>query len=347
MGKTSQLCLVLGRLSILHFMRSEHQRALELAEETVTLAQSVGDPLHVALGHRHMGLVLFCLGEYKRAQDHLGELISFYNPEEHHQLLVNLRGSDAGPGAMAYDACCLWCLGYPEQALSRSREALALARDLGHPFSLADVIWYAGCLFNEMRRDAQALKDYAEESDRLAHEKVPSWRGAGILGRGTALVMLGQVQEGLAEMQEGMAAYQSRGTTFYLPGRLLFLAEAQAKSGEPEEGLRTLAEALSVVEETGERLWEAELHRLKGELLLSLGSDAEAEASFLQAVEVACRQGTRSWELRATTSLARLWHRQGKTEEARQQLGELYAWFTEGFDSPDLEEARALLEELS
>jgi predicted ATPase len=346
MGETSQLCLVLGRLSILHYMRAEHQRARELAEEALSLAQRAKDPLHVALGHRHLGCILFRLGEYTTARAHLEQMISFYEPQQHHRSLVFLRGSDAGTSALAYDACCLWCLGYPDQALKQSQEALALARELGHPFSLADVLCFAGCMFNEMRRDAQALKDNAEELMRLANEKVPGWSEAGTLFRGEALAMLGQVQEGMAQIREVIAPYQSRGGWCYLPGKLRSLAEAQAKAAHPEEGLTTLAEALALVEQTDQRHWEAELYRLKGELLLAQGDEAEAEASFHKAVEVARRQQAKSWELRATVSLCRLWQEQGRMDEARQMLAEIYGWFTEGFDMPDLKEAKALLKEL-
>ena len=133
----------------------------------------------------------------------------------------------------------------------------------------------------------------------------------------------------------------------YLPGSLCTLAEAQAKAGQPEEGLDTLDEALALVEQTDERHWEAELHRVQGELLLMQGDDAEAEASLHKAIEVARGQSAKSWELRATTSLARLWQEQGRIDEARQMLAEIYGWFTEGFDTPDLQEAKALLDELS
>jgi len=346
-GKTSQLCQVLGKLAIFHYVRAEHQRARELGEEALSLAQHAKDPLHVALGHWYLGFVLFCLGEYTTARAHLEQMISFYEPQQHHRSLVFLRGSDAGLSALAYDACCLWCLGYPDQALSRSREALALARELGHPMSLAEVLYFAGCLFNKMRRDAQALEGSSEELMPLSNEKVPAWSGGGTTRRGEALAMLGQVQEGIAQMREGMAALQSVGVRGYLPGILCSLAEAQAKAGQPEEGLTTLAEALALVEETNEHYWEAELYRLKGELLLMQGDDAEAEASFYKAVEVARRQSAKSWELRATVSLCRLWRKQGRVDEARQMLAEIYNWFTEGFDTPDLQEARALLEELS
>jgi predicted ATPase len=168
----------------------------------------------------------------------------------------------------------------------------------------------------------------------------------GITYRGEAAAMLGQIQEGIAQMREGMMAGQTIGVRMYLPGSLCTLAEAQAKAGQPEEGLDTLDEALALVEQTDERHWEAELHRVQGELLLMQGDDAEAEASLHRAIEVARGQSAKSWELRATTDLARLWQEQGKCQEARQVLAEIYGWFTEGFDTPDLKEAEALLEEL-
>jgi predicted ATPase len=346
-GGTSQLCQVLGELSIHHFVRAEHQRARGIAGEALRLAQQAEDPLLVALGHWYLGVVLFCLGEYAGVRAHLQQTISFYDPQQHHRLFVLLRGSDIGLSALAYDACCLWCLGYPDEALRESHEALALARELGHPFSLADVLCYAGCMFNEMRRDAQALKDHAEELMRLANEKVPGWSGPGTCFWGEALALLGQVQEGMAQMREGIAALQSRGGWCHLPGRLRALAEAQAKAGHAEEALTTFGEALAFVEDTDEGLWEAELHRLKGELLLTQGDDAEAEASFQKAIEVARRQQAKSWELRATVSLCRLWQQQGKREEAQQRLAEVYDWFTEGFDTADLIEAKMLLDALA
>jgi predicted ATPase len=347
LGETSQLCVVLGRLSIFHYTRSEHRRALELAEEALNVAQRANDPLHIALGHRYLGCILMCLGEYTEARAHFERMISFYDPQQHHDALVSIRGSDAGTSALAYRACCLWCLGYPDQALKQSREALDLARELGHPWSLADVLCYAGGFVHEMIRDAEALKDYAEELMRLAHEKVPVWSSVGTRLRGAALAMLGQVQEGLAQIREGMAFELSLGIRCYWPGALCSLAEAQAKAGYPEEGLAALAEALTFVEETGEGYYEAESHRLRGELLLQRGDGAEAEASFHKAIEVARRERAKSWELRATTSLCRLWQQQGKPEKARQHLAGIYDWFTEGFDTPDLKMAKMLLEELS
>jgi predicted ATPase/DNA-binding SARP family transcriptional activator len=346
-GKTEQLCQALGELAIFHYVRAEHHAARALAEEALSQARRTEDPLLVAWCHWHLGFILFGLGEYTLARDHLEQVIAFYVPEKHHRSFVLLPGADAGVSAMAYEACCLWCLGYPEQAAKHSQEALTLARELGHPLSLADVLCYAGCLFNAMRRDAQALKQHAEELMQSAIEQVPSWLEPGTSYRGQAVAMLGQVQEGMTQMREGIAAGQSRGVRCYVSGVLRSLAEAQAKADRPEEGLSTLAEALAFVEQTDERHWEAELYRLRAELLLMQGKAAEAEASLHQAIEVARRQRAKSWELRATTSLARLWQGQGRIDEARQTLAQVYGWFTEGFDTPDLREAKALLEELT
>jgi predicted ATPase len=309
----------------------------------------------VALGHWQLGFASFALGEYTAARAHLQEVISFYEPQEHHQTLVSLRGYDVSVSALSFDACCLWALGYPEQASRRSQEALALAREFDHPFSLADGLTFGGCLYTKMSRDAEVLKGYAEELIRLSNENsFAGWLGNGICFRGEALSMLGQVQEGMAAMREGIAILRSRGGHNHLTGIVGSLAEAQAKAGQPGEGLVTLTEALALVEETGEREREAELHRLRGELLLMQGDEAGAEASvhmaeqsFQYAIKVARRQNAKSWELRATTSLATLWQKQGKADEARLALEEIYGWFTEGFDTPDLKDAELLLNELT
>jgi predicted ATPase len=159
--------------------------------------------------------------------------------------------------------------------------------------------------------------------------------------------MLGQIEEGISLMRQGLVLKHSTGARVNSSGTLCALAEAQAKAGQPGEGLATLAQALDLTEETDERYYETELHRMRGELLLMQGAEAEAEASFRMAIEVARRQQAKSWELRATVSLCRLWQQQGRMDEARRTLAEIYGWFTEGFDTPDLRAARELLEELS
>jgi predicted ATPase len=346
-GKTSQLCRALGELAVLYYVRAQNRKARDLAQEALALAQQSDDPLLIATSHWFIGFISFSLGDYTTAQAHLRQTISFYDPQQHHRAFVLLRGSDAGASALSYEACCLWCLGYPEQALARSEEALALAGELDHPFTLADVLAYGGCVFHAMRRDVHALNDCAQKLMQLSTEKLPSWVCTAECFAGEALAMLGQVAEGISQLRKGMADTEAMGMHCYWSGTLRALAEAQAKAGRPGEGLATLDEALMLAEETEERYWDPELYRLKGELLMLQGEDAEAEASFLKAIDIARGQQAKSWELRATVSLCRLWQKQGKQEEARQALAEVYGWFTEGFDTPDLQEAQTLLQELA
>jgi DNA-binding SARP family transcriptional activator/predicted ATPase len=352
-GERFQLCQALGEMVIFHYVRAEHHRAYDLAQEALREAQLAGDPALVAWTHWHLGFTLFCLGEHTTAREHLQHLIDFYDPAQHHELFTQLFNADAGLSAMAYAACCLWSLGYPDQALEQSQNAIALARESDHHFSLGDVLCYGGCVLDTMRRDAQALKEHADELLRLA-ENAQTWLPPAIWHRGAAMVMMGEVEEGMARLREGMDGQRSGGKRCYLPVTLGLFAEAQAATGQHEAGLVTLAEALSLVEETDERHWEPELHRLRGELLLASVNETEAEArlhqaerSFQQAIEVAHNQSARSLELRAATSLARFWQAQGKIDEARQALATIYDWFTEGFGTADLREARALLDELA
>jgi len=183
----------------------------------------------------------------------------------------------------------------------------------------------------------------------LAHEQgLAALRILGTCWRGWALVRTGQSEEGMAQLREGMAAWEALGGGLWRPTLLALLAEVYGRTGQVEKGLGVLAEALTLVDTTGERWYEAELHRLKGALWLSQSADksAEAETCFYKALEVARAQHAKAWELRTTISLARLWQQQGKREEARQLLGDVYNWFTEGFDTPDVQEAKALLDEL-
>jgi predicted ATPase len=339
---------VIGEQAVLNYVRSEHRRALELGKEALSLAESGEDPYHIALGHWYLGLALFALGDFPAAHTHFEKMVVLYNSQEQPRSFVFLRGADAGVSALAYDACCLWCLGYPDQALARSQEALARAHQLDHPFSLADVLCYGGCLFNAMRRDAPRLKDYAGEMIQLATAMgFTAWLASGKCYQGEALAMLGQLEEGLAQMQAGIAGKESRGARCNLTGHLLTLAETQAKAGQLPEALVTLNETLTRVEQTDERHSEVELHRLLGELLLAQGDEAAAEASLQQALAVARRQQAKMWELRVATNLSRLWQRQGKVGEAHQLLSAVYDWFSEGFDTPDLVEAKTLLDELA
>ena len=273
-------------------------------------------------------------------------MIAFYDPQKHHLPFVYLRGSDFGLSALAYYACSLWCLGYPEQAIQHSQEALALAEELDHPFTLADVICYGGCMLSEMRQDYRDVLAKGEQLDRLAQERVPAWKGTGILYRSLALIMLGQVHEGVAQMVQANTITLSRGVRIDQIRMLYYLAWAYALENRVDKGLSKMDELFDLVEQTAEHHYEADYHRLRGEMLLMQENETAAEASFLKAIDIARRQSARSWELRATISLARLWQRQGRANDAREWLAAIYGWFTEGFDTPDLMDARKLLAEL-
>ena len=242
-------------------------------------------------------------------------------------------------------ALTLWLLGYPEQARQQSHEALTLVHELAHPHSLA-VALDQSAWFHQFCREWQAVQERAEATITLSTDQgFAQWLAPGTIRRGWALAAQGQCEEGMAQMRQGLAALQAinsqRARTYYLA----LLAEAYGRGNEVEEGLRVLAEALLVVDKTAERYWEAELYRLKGELLLqqAVPDQPQAEACFRQALDVARRQQAKSLELRAAMSLARLWQHQGRRDAARQLLAEVYGWFTEGFDTADLREARALL----
>jgi predicted ATPase len=256
---------------------------------------------------------------------------------------------DLGVWCLSYGAWPLWHLGYPDQALTRNNEAIILAQELSHPYSLASALDYAAFV-HCYRREGQATQEQAEAGMALASEKgFPQYLALGMVMRGWALAMRGQGEEGIAYLHQGLAAFRAARAEISRSRDLGLLAEAYGKVGQPEAGLTVLAEALAVVDKTGERYWEAELHRLKGELLLVLSTDnsTEAEACFRQALDIACRQEAKSLELRAATSMSRLWHQQGKRQEAHDLLEPVYGWFTEGFDTADLQDAQALLETLT
>jgi predicted ATPase len=242
----------------------------------------------------------------------------------------------------------LWALGYPDQAVQRSQEALTMAHALAHPYSLADTL-SEGVQVHANRREWQTVQAHAEAWLALATEHGFARHAAqGTCVLGWALAGQGQVEEGIAQMRQGLAALRAQGTAVGMPAWLARLAEAYGQVGQVGEGVHLVAEALAVVDTTGERGNEAELHRLHGVLLLrqTVPDTPAAEVCFQQALDVARRQQAKSWELRAAMSLSRLWQRQGKRPEARELLAPIYGWFTEGFDTADLQDARALLEEL-
>jgi predicted ATPase len=261
---------------------------------------------------------------------------------------------DIGMTCRIFAGWVLWFLGYPDQALKRSYEAITLAQELSHPYSLSFALYFTAEL-HQFRREWRLAQERAEAAMALAAEqRFPLGLSQAVSVRGWALVEQGQGEEGIAQIRQSFAAWRATGAELRRTYFLTLLAEAYGTVGQVAEGLRIVTEALAVVDEAGERLWEAELYRLKGQLTLrssishlSSQVEEEAEACFLKAIEIARRQQAKSLELRGVMSLSRLWQQQGKKDEARPLLADIYHWFTEGFDTKDLQEAKALLNELT
>lgn len=356
-GETPHLFPALLGLYGFYLVRAELSTARELGELSLSLAERTQDPTLLMLAHGTLGSPLFFLGELLRAQEHLEQGIALYDFQQHRSYTL-LYGNDAGVARLSYASWTLWFLGYPDQALSRISEALNLAQRLGDPFNRAFVLCFTTWL-HQLRRDENAAQEHAEALIALSHEQgFPFWLAHGIFLRGWALVEQGYRQEGIQQMREGEAGHAAIGARIGLPLCLALLAEACGKVGRTEEGIEVQAEAVATVHSSEARYYEAELYRLKGELLLNdeggtmnderrAKQAVEAEAGFQQAIDIARRQSAKSLELRTVMSLSRLWQQQGKREEARQILAEIYAWFTEGFDTKDLQEAKALLEGLA
>jgi len=343
-----QLFPVLRGLYGYYHVRAEYRTAQELGEQLMVLAQQVHESSMLIAAHRALGATLSCLGAVVSAHTHFTQSIALYDPQQHRASAFRY-GEDAGVVCGAHDAWALWRLGYPDQGLVRSQEAVTLAQQSTHPFSLGFALCWAA-EFHQLRLEMQAAQERAEAAIILAEEQgLPFWMAIGSILRGWALAHQGQAQEGIAQIEQGLIAFRATGAEIQRPHFLALLAEAHGTMGQPEAGLTALAEALTVVDKTGERWYEAEIHRLKGALLLqqNANNQAEAENCFHQAIVVAQNQQAKSWELRAATSLARLWQQQGKRQEAYDLLAPVYHWFTEGFDTADLQDAKALLDALA
>jgi len=304
--------------------------------------------------HITLGNALFFLGELGSARPHLEHGIALYleqgfarsQPLQHCSHSLH-NSTHPGVFGLCRLAQVLWYLGYPDQALQRSQEALTLAQELSHPESLATALVFAADIHSR-RREGQRTYEQAEAARVLSGEQGFAFRlaQAPIL-RGWALVEQGQGEAGLAQIRQGLAAQRAGGVA--TAANLTLLAEASRKAGQLEEGLRVVAEALAMSDRSRGHRRLVELYRLKGELLLTRSSEhqAEAETCFCQALDIARHQQAKSLELRAAMSLARLWQCQGKHTEAHALLAPIYGWFTEGFDTADLQDAKALLEALS
>jgi predicted ATPase len=346
-GDTRQLFAALWGLYYLHQVRGQLQRAREVGEELLGVAQQLQDPELFVVAHRAQGNASFWRGELGLALTHAQHALALYDPQQMRDHAVRY-GQDSGVACRLFGAVTLWLLGYPDQARQWSEAALTNAQRLLHAFTLNQALCISA-LLHLLRREAVVAQEQAEAQRALCIEHgFAPYLAWGTIEWGSALAAQGEWAEGLAQIREGLAAYRAIGR---LPWLLFLglLAEACGRAGQVEEGRQVLHEALEAMQTTEERLYEAEVYRLKGELLLqqSVALQGEAEESFHQALTVARCQQAKSLELRAAMSLARLWQQQGKRDDARRVLAEVYSWFIEGFDTPDLQEARALLDELA
>jgi DNA-binding SARP family transcriptional activator len=352
-GEPAQRFAALHGLYAYHLSRAELQTARAVTQQLLHLAKNQPDPILRVSAHRALGNTLTHLGEFAAAREQLEQGIMLYQGQDHPSY-VRLCGQDDGVVSLAILAYVLWFLGYPDQAQQRGDEALTLAQTVAHPVTLTLTLMFLTAL-QLSRRDGQRAQQHAEALISVAAEQGFTDRAAqGVSHRGMALVMQGK-EEGVVEIQRGLNASQATGFDLLKPYYLTSLAEWYAQSGQTEQGLNLLAEGLAVLEQSDKRTGESEMYRLQGELLvmrhrcqarIPAGHFAEGEACFRQAIEIAQRQQAKSCELRATTSLCRLWQAQGKAAAAYALLAEVYGWFTEGFDTVDLQEAKALLDEL-
>ena len=360
MDDAPQLGRVLGGSWIFHLARAEFHTARGMAEQMLALGQKTQDPAILGPAHHGLGQVLFHTGEFASAKEHLERAFALFT----RQLLSS---PDAIPSvqdgrviSLGFFAFSLWHLGYPDQAYQKAQEALTLARELSHPFTLAYALFFVAAVHG-YRGDHALVHQPNEEMLALSLEHgFPVFVAAGTFIRSLMLIAQGKIEitEGVAQISQTIDAYRETGAVSGFPMLLAVLAELQMGAGQVEGGLASLSEAQATVDRTGERRYDMRLSLLKGKLLLGQASRmkkaddqrekiAEAEACFTRAVNVARQQNAKSLELEAVLSLSRLWQQQGKPDEARGLLAEVLGWFTEGFDTADLKAAKALLDELT
>jgi predicted ATPase len=320
----------------------------ELAAQFLALAEKQRAAAPLMTGHALMGVSLMTTGDIAQGRAHLDRAIALIAPAEHRLLPKRGFGFDNRVAIFSHRSLALWLLGYPEVALADAEQAVKNARKIGQAASLMDALFRASVTHvwcgNYATANAQA-----DEVVALADEKgALFWKTGKMLATGCVLALTGKASDAVHMLTSGITAYRSTGTTFWTPLYSSFLARAYAELGQFTDAWRCIAEAMTAVETTKETLWEAEVHRLAGEIaLMSPEPDAaKAQAHFESALAVARKQQAKSWELRAAMSLARLRRDQGKRDAARALLAPVYGWFTEGFDTLDLKEAKALLDEL-
>jgi class 3 adenylate cyclase/predicted ATPase len=346
LGSPAQFVYVPYGQSFYHQIRGELGLAQRLDEDLLRLSRQRNDAAGLVLGHVSSGRTLFYLGRFALSRSHLEAVLALYDPDSHRPL-VHQVGIHPDVNSQAVLGIVLFCLGFPDQALARSSAAIAEPRGLAHTASLASSLGLASVLLS-LVGDSATLSERADENVAVAAEQgFPFWRAQGNLYRGLIKVKNGEVAEGMSLLRSGLIALRATGAESWMPHYIALLAKACESAGQVEEGLTLSDEALQIIETTRAHWLAAELNRLKGQLLLRQGHCVAAEELYRRALSIAEGQEAKLWELRASASLARLRRDQGRRAEARDLLAPVYGWFTEGFGTPDLKEAKALLDELT
>jgi predicted ATPase len=346
LGSPSEFLRIPYGQSLYHTARGEFDLAQRVAEDLLRLGNERDAPAALVLGHYAFGGNLMFVGQFVTSKSHLDEALALYDPISHRSLVDE---AEAHPHVQSQAFCGIvtFCLGYPDRASAWSNGAIAEARRLDHPPSLASSLAAATRLLS-LGGDDAALDERACEFLAVTTEHgFPYWRPAGTIFRGWVMVKNGDVAEGVSLLHRGSTAYRATGAQAWAPYHIALLARACEIAGQIEEALAQLDDALRIVETTGERWFEAEIYRQKGRLLLRQGDAELVEKLYRKALNIAREQEAKLWELRAAASLARLWRDQGRPTEACDLVAPVYGWFTEGFDTPDLKDAKALLDELA
>jgi class 3 adenylate cyclase/tetratricopeptide (TPR) repeat protein len=347
-GDTRQQLGILLGMWEWHIVRADLRVCAEQAADGMALAERSGDPGMRMEALFMPGVTMFYRGQFAGARPYYENALARYDDRARTKFWTAYTGHDAGVTHRCYLALTLWHLGYADRARELARDACELARTLGHAFSLEHAVDFAAYLCHYCRLGAPTLA-LAEEEMALATEQgFPFWHALGTLHKGAGLLLEGRPEESLPHLLKGFAAFRATGAEVRVPSYLGMLGDAYSRLGRFEDAHKALDEGLAVAEKNDDRSYEAELHRLQGELLLlQARNETAAEECFQRAIETARRQESKGWELRATTSLARLWQRQSRREDARAALAAVYATFTEGLTTPDLADARGLLEALA
>jgi class 3 adenylate cyclase/predicted ATPase len=353
LGGDAQLFPVLFGLRSSHLVRGELRQARELGEQLLSLAETLQDSGLAIEANLAQGHTLSLLGDFVPGLAHLEAALALYDPQKHHAHAFHY-GLDPAVFCLSRASSDSWCLGHPDLAVIKVERAIALAQEHSHSFSLAVALLNASGTYHSCGNGAVAQHNAEAAIALCAEHGFANFLGQATAHLGSALADQGRAEEGVLRIRQGLAMCRATGAVLFETLWLSYLAEACETAMRVEEGLAALAEADTIAEKTGERFHEAELFRLKGELTLmqraerlASNMEREAEECFGKAIEIARRQQAKSLELRAVMSLSRLWQRQGKKDETRRMLAELYRWFSEGFDTKDLKEAKALLERLS